>query len=388
MVNVYGTAVPANTTGSTPAPKGIQTEFSVPSNATLNSIRIYSPTGGATDDLAVVIYLGGTQTQLKNFAITPNAAVGWHTYNLPTPLSLAAGTHYVLVVGKETGTLTYCYALATLPTTANGITIHGTAVRSGAAGVWAENNSTHTDTDTYYFDLEVDIPTALTVNAGADQGIFTTGIASLSASATGGSGTKTYTWTKVSGPAGTFTTPSSAATSFTPTGGVGTYTLRCIVTDTSGTAQDDVVVTVTLAPTLVGFATIESSTGWTPTGGTMLAVLSDDSDSTLATTTDNPTNILFDGYLPVIQAPGSGQNFISRVRCDRPGSSSGTITGRLYEGATLRSTVTQPIPATLGDVNIAFPASDLTAIAPTSWTDIVTGTRTTMRVSISATAAV
>lgn len=387
MTNVYGSTTPPNT-GSVAAPKAILTEFSVASNSTLNAVRIYSSALMDAGDFYITIYDSDGGAPLAEWNQTINTAVGWHSYTLPSPLSLAAGAHYTVNVARQTGTMDYVYNLGALPVTTNGITFHGTAVRSGTWPVPTEWQDA-TDLDTYYYDVEVDTPTALDVNAGADQNIFTTQTAALVGSASGGSGTKTYTWTKVSGPAGSFGSPSSASTSFTPSGGAGVYVLRLLVTDSSGTDQDDVTITVTTAPTLVSYDSLASSTGWTPTGGTALAVISDSSDSTLLTSSDNPVNVLLDGYLPAaVTAPGAGQNFVTRVRCDRPGSSSGTITGRLYEGATLRSTVVVAVPASLGDVDIVFPAADLAAIAPTSWTTVVTGTRSAMRVTLSATAAV
>lgn len=271
-------------------------------------------------------------------------------------------------------------AVATRTVTADGVATYSTTATFSAAG----------DGRVGLLIAYASSSSALAVSAGADQAILTTGTAALSATATGGSGTKTYTWTKVNGPAGTFSAPSSASTTFTPSGGAGTYTLRCIVTDASGTAQDDVVVTVTTPPTLVRLATIESSTGWTPTpsGSTVLAVLSDSDDATLITSTDNPTNVAFDGYLPAMQPPAADQARRIRVRCDRPGASSGTVTGKLYEGATLRSTVSAAIPAALADVDLDFPVADLAAIASSSWTTVVTGTRTAMRLVLSFTAAV
>lgn len=393
MTNVYGATAPSTLSGSTVPPKGVLTEFSCAANATLTGVRYYTPVGTAQSDLNFIVYNGNgaDQTQLANLVVTVNLAVGWHTYNFVTPIALTAGTHYRILFGKEatTNNILYGYTLSSLPLTANGITLHGSIVRTGGTFVWAENSvPALTDTDAYGVDIEVTTVTALDVSAGTDQSIFTTQTASLLAVATGGAGTKTYTWTKVSGPAGSFSSASTAATVFTPSGGAGTYTLRVLTTDTSGTDQDDVVVTVAVAPTLVSYDSIASSTGLTATGGTVLAVISDSSDATLLTTSDNPTAVLLDGYLPPMAAPGAGQNFITRIRADRPGSSSGTVTGRLYEGATLRSTIVANIPSSLADVDISFPAADLTAITLASWTAITAGTHTAMRVTLSFTAAV
>lgn len=220
---------------------------------------------------------------------------------------------------------------------------------------------------------------SLSINAGADQSIYTGVTATITATAAGGTGTKTYNWTKVNGPAGTFASNTSASTTFTPSG-AGTYTLRCIVTAGSETAQDDLVLTVTAAPTLVALASVASSTGWTATGGTVLAVLSDNSDATLITSTSNPTNVLLDGTFGAISQPIAGQNFIVRVRARKVSASTGTLTGKLYVATTLKSTVTVNLPDTLGDVDVSFPAADLGTITSGNWASGV-------RVTLEATAA-
>src|SRR5699024_9216221 len=162
-----------------------------------------------------------------------------------------------------------------------------------------------------------------------------------------------------------------ANTTFTPTGGAGTRTLRCIVTDAnSSTAQDDLTVTVSQAPEFVTIASVNDSTGWTPTGGTVQQVLSDTSDSTLITSIENPTEQVLD----VVMGPavvGEGQNWTQRVRMRRSSSaSSGTATGYLYVGSTLISTVTgRNIPGSVGDVDFTYPNADIDTITTQQWTD-------------------
>ena len=70
MTNFYGATAPSNLGGTTSAPKGVLTEFSVASSATLTGVRYYTPVGTAQSDLSIIVYNGtnGDQTQLANFA--------------------------------------------------------------------------------------------------------------------------------------------------------------------------------------------------------------------------------------------------------------------------------------------------------------------------------
>jgi pimeloyl-ACP methyl ester carboxylesterase len=89
-----------------------------------------------------------------------------------------------------------------------------------------------------------------TVNAGTDQTItLPTSSVQLGATATDADGTiASYSWTKVSGPAGNFSSTTVANPTFS--GLVqGTYTLKVTATDNSGaTASDEIVITVNAAP--------------------------------------------------------------------------------------------------------------------------------------------
>src|SRR5699024_12870780 len=98
--------------------------------------------------------------------------------------------------------------------------------------------------------------------------------------------------------------------------------------------------------------------------------LNDTSDSTLITSMDNPVEQVLDVTVePVTIQPG--QHFVTRVRARRGTSATtATVTGYLYTGTTLHSTVTaRPIPGSLGDVDLTFPAAEIENIAPPQWTD-------------------
>lgn len=205
--------------------------------------------------------------------------------------------------------------------------------------------------------------------------ILTTGTTTVTATATGGSGTKSYSWTRVSGPVGTFASPAAASTTFTPTGGAGTYDLRCTVSDASGTQANDVNVFVSEPASYVTYTSVDVATGWTPTGGTNLQVLTDASGSTYVTSSANPTSLELTGTLGALTPPPAGQPLTVLIDCDKISASSGSVVAKLYEGTTLRSTVTvSSIPNGVasspvsGQITVNFPAADIAAV--TSWASL------------------
>lgn len=224
--------------------------------------------------------------------------------------------------------------------------------------------------------------TPVTVNAGADRTITAGEATSLTATPANGSGTKTYAWTVVSGPAtsGTqFSAISAATTNFTPSGGAGTYVVRVTVTDTSGTATDDVTVTVINAVTNTStVSAVNASTGWTPNSGTVLSALNDGSNSTYVTSLENPSNHVLDVNMGTITAPSSGMGCrvtLKQIRYSGTASSASVVV-RIYNGTTLRaSSSALPITSTPTDLAVDFSASALTSV---DWA--------TVRVTVSVTA--
>jgi hypothetical protein len=388
MANVYGSTPPATLTGTTTGPRGILTNFSVAANSDLTGIRYYSVSSPSTDVLTYTVYGAGVnnQTQLATGTFTPSGTVGWQTITFGTPVPLTAGLVYTLNVGLETGNIKYGYTLSALPVTANGITISHSAVRTGAAGVWAENNATAlTDLDAYGFDFEVSASTALDISVGADRSSTTAQSTTVTGIATGGSGTKSYAWTVTSGPSTStaqFASATSASTTFLPSGGVGTYVLRCTVTDTSGSDFDELTLTVTAPPTTARLVDTSPSAGWTVFGGTLPTVLSDSDTATGVRSGASPTALVYDGNLGTLAVPGPTDDLTLTVGIWRNNGTTGTAVARLYEGATLRSTsTTRTLPTTAaGSLTVVFPAADLAAITPSAWT---TGLRLTITVTAS-----
>lgn len=227
----------------------------------------------------------------------------------------------------------------------------------------------------------------LSVNAGADQAIYTGQVANISATASGGSGTKTYAWTKTSGPSGTFGSTSAATTTFTPAA-AGTFNLRCTVTDASGSATDDMQIVVTSPTASATVDSVTTDTSWTkePTGSTSTSILADADGATYLTSTANPVNQVLTVVLQPITQPAAGVDLVVTLTADALDAGSATLDAYLYEGATLRSTVLNlPVPAgttgspVTGAVTVTFPAADVASV--TSWTSGLT-------VSLEVTAAV
>lgn len=369
MANLYGSSVPPNT-GSVAAPKSIQHRFTVSAGTTLNSIRLYTPTGATAIALDFRLYalpFSGA-TAVATGTATLNTAVGWHEYPFTTPYTLATGTTYTIAFGTATGTLPYVYdTTANLPVTSGIFTFSGSGVNNLTGGDHMECITTVADADNYKIDFDFG-SSALDVTVGSDQSIYTTQSASIAAFATGGSGTKTYAWTKTSGPTGTFSSAATSTGTFTPTGGAGVYVLRCTVTDGSGTDFDELTVTVTTVPSTTSYTTITSSTGWVATGGTVQAVLADGSDATYVTSPNSPSSAQVDGVLGAVTPPSPGQDFVVNLRLQKISATSGSLVCRLYDGATLISTVNvSSIPDTLSNVPVTFPAAEIAAMPSGTW---------------------
>jgi len=379
MVNVYGSTPPTTTSGSTPGPTGILTSFSVSSTGSLTAIRYYSVPSPSTDTLSVIVYGAGVnnQTQLSSTTFVPSGSVGWQTVTLPSPVALTAGLVYTINVGLLAGTYKYGYTLGALPDSANGITIHNSGVRTGSG--WAENSTTTLpDSDAYGFDFEITLTVPLDVSVGPDRNSLTGDAEAIEITATGGSGTKTYAWTKQSGPAGTFADATDPTTTFTPTA-AGSFVLRGTVTDTSGSDFDEFTLTVTDEPVVAYYSGAGPETGWTVFGGTLPGVLSDVDDDTGVRSTDgNPTALVYDDLLTGVAVPEAGEPVTLEVDA-RVLDGTGTLTASVYDGVTLIWTDSDPIPVgTVGTVTFIIPAVDAADVSTGTW---ATGLRLVLSVT-------
>jgi len=371
MANVYGTGAPTVTTPDNLSgpPLALKHGVIATVDVTVQKIRYYvTATEMFGRSVDVYVWTGaGSIAQSKT--VTLPSALGWAEFTLDTPYAVAANTAFGVGIWFPTGAgnVFYGHGATQLPKTTGAITLTG--------GGFDESTKTAGDptgfsgTSSYFLDVET-TTTPLVVSAGADQTIDASGSTTVTATATGGSGSKTYAWTIVSGGTGTFGSASSASTTFTPSA-PGTYGLRCTVTDGSGSSSDDVIVTATSRRRI---ATVTSSTGWTATGGTVQAVLADNSSATYVTSPNNPSGALIDGILQPITPPAAGQPFVVRLRGYKSGATSGSVTVKLYDGAALRATQVIPaIPDAEGEMTATFPSGDIALV--TSW---ATGVRITI----------
>lgn len=117
--------------------------------------------------------------------------------------------------------------------------------------------------------------------------------------------------------------------------------------------------------TLMDF-TACTQTGGTATGGTAIAVLSDDDDATYLTSPDNPSSWTVDLTLPAIQAP-SGDLYVA-IRANYITASGGSIVATLRDGSTTVATApTVSLGGTVSTSWAVFPAASLTGLTSGQW---------------------
>jgi len=245
MANIYGSTAPT-LTGSAytnPGPISFNVRFTLGVAGVITALRYYvSSTNTAVAQPVGTVYLWGAGiTALAAKTFSTSTTVGWQTVVLDSPVAVTTGQTYIAVFAFDTSaTMTYgAQTGRTVPVTVGDITVTGYGYRETAA--YADKPSA-TGTNDYKVDIELG-SSSLAISAGVDQSGFTSAAYSLNAIASGGAGTKSYAWTKLSGPTGAFSGAAAAATDFTPTA-AGVYVLRCTVTDDTGSVSDDVTLTV------------------------------------------------------------------------------------------------------------------------------------------------
>lgn len=127
----------------------------------------------------------------------------------------------------------------------------------------------------------------------------------------------------------------------------GTYTITLTVTDNNGSTSTPVThnLTLTAPGTSNTVVAVTSSTGWTPTSGTVLSVLSDTSGgspvlTSFAASPNNPSASELDTQLGALAPAATNQPLVVTIFADRVSSTSGSLAAQIYEGATLRSSLT------------------------------------------------
>lgn len=116
---------------------------------------------------------------------------------------------------------------------------------------------------------------------------------------------------------------------------------------------------------------VDVATGWTPTGGTNLAVISDADGNTYTTTSTGPSALEFDVTLGSLTPPGTNQPLKVFMAMRARSATSASLAAQLFEGATQRSALTGvTIPISTGfpvtdTVLLSFPYSDVQNV--TDW---------------------
>jgi hypothetical protein len=154
----------------------------------------------------------------------------------------------------------------------------------------------------------------------------------------------------------------------------GTYTITLTVTDSGSlTGTTNHSVTVAAPAGTVTVQTVDVSTSWTPSSGTVLSVITDGDPTTFDTSSAPPTAQEFDFTLAAMTPPATGQPLKVFLSMDFLTGTSATLAAQLYDGATQRSSLTGvTIPSGSGGtvsglVTLTFPWTDVSAMSTGGW---------------------
>lgn len=259
------------------------TQVSGPSQFNLSSISIPNP---ALSNLVIGTYIfrltatdnsGGSSSD--DVVITVSPEVGVPTANAGADQTIHLPTNSTQLNGSgndEDGTIiSYSWSQVSGPAyTIDDATLPNPTISNLVAGVYTYRLTvTDNDGKTATDDVVIIVNNLPVANAGTDQTIhLPTNSVNLSGSATDADAgaTFTYSWSKVSGPAGSTFSNSSVANPTVNNLAAGTHTFRLTVTDNrGGTATDDVVIIVNTPPVANAGAdvTLTLPTNSTPLNG-------------------------------------------------------------------------------------------------------------------------
>ena len=210
------------------------------------------------------------------------------------------------------------------------------------------------------------MPTVTTVTAGA--------VVVALAATIGPSGDLDIDWTTTGGTERV--TATSQASGTTNAAGIhaselrvepSTSTVTVAPVETVGRGS---IVLSALRPTVQATETLSfagaNATGWTATGGTALATLSDVDEGTYVTSQVNPSAQALDLTLQPIEAPAG--DFTVAVRAARVLSSSGSIVPTLRDGTTTVATAsTITLTESPTDYIVTFPAAAISGVPAAKW---------------------
>lgn len=176
---------------------------------------------------------------------------------------------------------------------------------------------------------------------------------------------------------GDSTTHGTGSTASHTYGSAGTYTVKLTVTDSNGnTGSATASVTALSSAGTVTASSVTSSTGWTASSGTVLSAITDSDPTTYDSSSSPPTAQEFDFLLQALTAPTAGQPLKVFLTMDALAASSASLAAQLYEGTTLRSSLTGiSIPtgsggSVSGVVTLTFPWTDVQNVTTGGWNSL------------------
>lgn len=197
---------------------------------------------------------------------------------------------------------------------------------------------------------------------------LTASFTDTSTPAGGGPTIASWSWTFGDGGTSTSQNPSHVYAA------AGSYTVALTVTDNLG-RSGTVSQTVTLTPpaSTVKWISLDQSAGWTVAGGaaSALAATTDGNAATFVTSLVGPTDQALGGAEAPMSALTAGMPLNLVVQCDKINASAGTLYGKLYQGAVLKSTsaaVAVPDADTSGGNPVASLNKTITLVFP--WSDV------------------
>jgi hypothetical protein len=334
-------------------------------------MRLWDSTGGV-DNLAHVV------AEKEISADLLGAPVGWMEFPLDDPYLIvedhtyAVHFDFVTCTDDVIGPWTDSYSV---PVVNDNLTLLAVVERDGvpAHSQYPANPSGGIN---YFVDIVAAAPAVATIDVGADQDTFI-GVPVVCTAEAEGNGTLTYTWSKTSGPFGSFANAGFASTTWNPAGGDGTYVLRCTVVDDYSESYDEFTVVVTDPNKHSVPIGLIVDTGWTYVSthpGDEVLDLGDDDGGTYALSSTNPTGLQLRLGMDEMDEPGAGIDLRLQITADYIDGTSGSIDATLYDGVTLVSTAETAV-LELGDeegdvsamVEVTFAAADLVGI---DWTNL------------------
>lgn len=308
-------------------------------------------------------------TTLKTFsAISPNT---WYRIEFATTNGTSGATIKMDYYVGDSGTPVeagYTTSAGNTGTTANitQLVLGALAAQTGSATIYVDDVAVQDATLTY-LGASTAPPTAAFTHTQSALALTVNGSTSAAVSP---ATLSSYDWDWGDGTShGTGATPAAHTYS-----AAGTYSVVLTVTDSNGlTDTDTQSISVAAASGTATAQTVDVSTNWTASSGTALACVTDGDPTTYVTSQAPPTGQEFDFTLQALTPPSTGQPLKVFLTADALLATTATLAAQLYEGATLRSSLSGvTIPSgsgttVVGLVTLTFPWTDVQSVTTGGW---------------------